>query len=502
VRLPFPERIPLTPALGIIGLLGAVQLLERTDPLFCLGSCAFLIISVLAFNVAGGFSRPSGGYIFFFSVLTAGLGLFWKAILGEAAQSNLVDPLLTIRVYVAGISMMFLSGLISRTFSAKRGLMANMVNDSNMQTATVGCTVAGIAMIVAGSFLPGGSGSVISALSQLNRFLYMAIILGVIHTIRRSGGRRSINIPVLISGFVVFADGILGYSKEGILAPIFCWLVAAASQRYKLTRVQILSGILAIFFIFQYLVPYAQYGREYRGNGFLANLQVSISLLSDLGRVRQEYLDVETYTQESGGGGYYDTPQGFLNRLQELSIEDALIAHTAEFGPIGFWPIIIDIDNMVPHFIWANKPALQIGNFYAHELGILAEDDVTTGISFSPVSEAFHIATWKGIFLLAPALWTLLFLQFDSLCGDTRKSPWGLLAIVAFAHAAPEYALDGIFYSYIYLAAAIIFAAVIGTYLMPIVGTLFIGPEGIRMRRGAPILPIPKRVPSVSSQQG
>jgi hypothetical protein len=342
---------------------------------------------------------------------------------------------------------------------------------------------------------------VLSALNQLNRFFPLAIILGVIHTIRRSGGTRSVNLPILVSGGVLFATGILGFSKEGFITPLLCWTIAAASQRYRVSRPQIVGGFLVIVFVFQYLVPYAQYGRNFREDTVFANLQVSINLLSDLRGVRQQYLEEQAYVPEDGFRGYYNSSQGFFDRLQEVAIDDALIEHTRQFGTFGLFPIIASFENLVPHFIWPDKPNVFFGNVYAHEIGILGEADITTGISFSPTAEGFHLAEWKGIFLLAPALWFLLFTVFDSLCGDVRLSPWGLLVIVVFGHMAPEGGLTTIAYALGYLVIGIVFAAVLGAYLMPIVGTLFIGPEGISIRRGAPIRSIPNRLrPPLSSE--
>lgn len=140
------------------------------------------------------------------------------------------------------------------------------------------------------------------------------------------------------------------------------------------------------------------------------------------------------------------------------------------------------------------------GNVYAHEIGILSEEDESTGVSFSSTASAFHLTGWKGVFLLAPALWFFLFIIFDSLCGDIRKVPWGLLVLVLFAHAAPEGDITAIIYMCVYTAYAIIFAAVMGAYIMPLLGTLFIGPEGIMLRRSAPIRSIPNRLhPRISS---
>ncbi len=130
-------------------------------------------------------------------------------------------------------------------------------------------------------------------------------------------------------------------------------------------------------------------------------------------------------------------------------------------------------ENVVPHFIWPDKPAILTGNVYAHEVGLLAEGDESTGVSFSSTAISYHLLGWFGVFLLAPALWFLLFTVFDSLCGDTRKSPWGLIVLVLYSHAAPEGDINAIIYMIFYSAFGVIFAAVIGAYVTPVVGTFF-----------------------------
>ena len=471
MRLPFPERIPFVKTFYLALLLCAIQLAQGTQPLFSLGCLFFILVSVVAFNVGGGFSRPSGGYIFFFATLSAIIGFVWKAVLGEPADSNLQNPILTIGAYCGCIVMMLFAVFLSTKLKTKRALLAKMVTDANMQTATVGCLIAGIVLFVIGPLLPGGNGSFISAINQINRFFPMAIILGVIHTIRRSGGTRSISLPILLAAGFSISIGILGFSKEGMLTPFLCWIVAAASQRYKVSRTQIVCSVLATVFIFQYLVPYAQYGRSYRTESGAGNLDISISLLSNLGYVREQYLEdaANTY-DESSGYGYYNDPQGFFDRLQMISIDDALIEHTRQFGAFGLYPLIASFENLVPHIIWKDKPNVFFGNVFAHEIGMLSEEDTTTGISFSPVADAYHMEGWLGVFVVAPLMWLLLFTVFDSLCGDVRKSPWGLLAIVAFGHTAPEGGLGVIAYLVGYTVFAIVLAAVMAAYLMPILG--------------------------------
>lgn len=489
------------PVFYFAGILCAIQQLQRTNPTFSLLCFFYIIVAAIAFNVAGGFTRTSGAFVFFNATLGVIVGLCVKAYVGEAAETNLLAPLLTMALYLSGMCMMLVAVYLSKKLSTKRPLLGRMVTDSNLQTATVGCLAAGILIIVAQSFLPGGNGTVISALNQLNRFFPLAIILGVINTIRRSGGTRCVNLPVLIAAAISFTFfGVLNYSKEGMFAPIAAFLLAAASQRYKVSRFQILGALLATFFMFQYMVPYSQYGRTYREEaGF--NVETSLSLLSNLPYVRQQYLEASAGSYEEHVLGYYDNPQGFFDRLQMISIDDALNHVTEQSGTYGIYPVIVSLENIVPHFIWKDKPVMLSGNIFAHEVGILGEEDFTTGISFSSTASSFHLIGWKGILLLAPAVWLCLFTIFDSLCGDTRKSPWGLLVLVLYAHAAPEGDVGAIIYMCIYTVIAIVFAAVLGAYVMPVIGTFFIGPEGIIIRRGRPIRSMPpRRLPVAPSE--
>lgn len=500
MRLPFPERIPIFYLLCFTTLLSAVQLIEGTSPLFVVYSFLFILIAAITFNLAGGFTRPSGSYVFFYAVLGVIVGLFWKAVIGEPADSNLEVPLVTIRVYLGGICAMFAAVYASRKLTPRRALLGSALTEQNMQNATIGCMVTGTLIVIVLTVVPHGSGSVLSALSQVDRFLPMAIILGVIYQIRKSGGTSSINLPVLLSLAVIFFYGLVSFSKEGMLTPIFCWVVAACSLRYKLSMYQIVGGVLAVLFIFQFLVPYSQYGRNYRTLSLSENFSTSISLLSNLKSVREQNAVIEDESHEEASAGYFDTPQGFFNRLQMIGMDDALINFTEQGHVFGLSPIWADFENLVPHFFWPGKPTLYYGTLYAQEIGgIISEDDITTGISFTPTAEAFHLARWFGVLIVAPIIWTMLFTVFDSLCGDVRKSPWGLLVIPIFAHAAPEAGLGGPIYYLVYGVLSILFAALAAAYVMPIIGTLLAGPENVAIRRVARVRSVPRRLPSSRS---
>ncbi len=262
-----------------------------------------------------------------------------------------------------------------------------------------------------------------------------------------------------------------------MITPFLTWLVAASSQRYKLSIRQMITFVVVALFISQYLVPYSQYGRTFRQDTLRDNLAVSIDLLSHLGTVRTEFADQEQELDEDLTFNYFSHHQGFLDRLQMIGPDDSLNQLTESGVMPGFYPVVLFFENLVPHFIWKDKPLWGGGNLYARQMGSLAPDDETTGISFSPSGEAYHLLGWTGIFLLLPIILTMYFVLFDSLCGDTRRWPWGLIVLVAFAHVAPEGGVGATISSILYVTAGVTFAAVTSSYLMPIIGELIIGPN-------------------------
>ena len=497
MRLPFPEHISLLYAGCFATLLCTAQFLQGTSLLFSLCCFGFILIAVLAFNLAGGFAHPSGAYVFFYAFSAVTLGLIWKVVLGEPADSNLKHPLLTIEAHLGGVTAMLGAVFLSRKVTKRRAILADMITDANLLPASLGCMVVGISLSVVLLVVPFEGGTILSALNQLNHFLEISIILGVIYQIRKSGGTSSMNLPVLISMVAAFVFGILVFSKQGMFTPFVCWIMAAASQRYRISFFQAVSFVLFAVFTVYYLVPYSQYGRNVQTDSRLENVNISIDLLSDLGKVRQEYEQSAEVFLEGRVTGYFNTVQPLADRMVMIPVDDAIIGVTEEKGPFGLAPVILQFGNLIPHVLWPDKPAYNFGNVYAHEIGMVAPDDTTTGVSFSPIGEAWRVGRWTGIFLIAPVLWIMLFTLYDSLCGDVRKYPWGLLAIVLLAHIAPDGELGGIIYMLWYGAIGIAFVAVVASYLMPVFGSLFAGRQQTGLRRIAPVRSIPRRLPAV-----
>jgi hypothetical protein len=486
VRIPFPERVPLNRVAIFAAVLFVIQTLERTPLYFSAGCAAFILISAFAFNAAGGLTRASGAYVFSYSILVVIVGICYKAFLGEPAQSNLLAPQTDIAVYVGGIAAMYAAVVVSSRLRRKSGLLQNVLIDSRMYRASVGCIVFGVGGGFAIALLGESAVRLQAAFNQLNALIPLGIIIGVMYEIRHSGGFRSTNLAIILGAAYLFFLGTTGFSKQGMLEPYFCWLLPVCALRYRLSIAQILSCLAALFIIFHYLVPYSQYGRGLvpEGGGSLSErLAVAIPLLEHPERTRQIYID--QVTEDPGLASYFNSPQGFWERLQFISVDDRLNKITDDGKVFGLFPLKAALLNTIPHVFWPDKPNINLGNMYYHELSGTSqgEGDVTTGISFSPTGEAYHLATWAGVLFIAPLLWCVFFTVFDSLLGDLRTTPWGLLALASISHVAPEGGITATIGLLSFGLEILVFCAFFAAWFAPLLAIPVLGADRHRSER-------------------
>jgi hypothetical protein len=458
-----------------------IQRFEGTALYFSVGCVAFILIAAFAFNTAGGLTRASGAYIFAYSVLAVILGLCYKAFLGEPADSNLLDPHTDIEVYVGGITAMLAAVIVSRRFSRKSGLLQNLLKESEMYRSSVGCIAFGIAgmFIIA---LLGQSGALLqTAFAQLNQLIPLGIIIGVMYEIRRSGSARSINLSIIIGAAYYFFHGVVGFSKQGMLAPLFCWLLPVCALRFRLSAWQMLSFLLALFVVFHYLVPFSQYGRGFVPEGATQSDRIAIAIpfLEHPEETRRLYYEVENEFLGQELSSYYNTPGGFWERLQMISPDDRLIEVTDQGKVFGLLPIKLELMNAVPHVFWPDKPGTNFGNMYAHDISGVSqgEGDTETGISFSPTAEAYHLARWVGVLVVAPLIWCIFFTAYDTILGDLRASPWGLLGLATITFIAPEAGVTGVIHLLTFGVEILVFCAFFATWVAPLFAIALLGPD-------------------------
>jgi hypothetical protein len=468
MRIPFPARINLSYALVFATALSVVQLLEGTNPFFSACVFCFILTAAVGFNIAGGLPYPSGAFIGFNAFFTLLLPMTVKAILGESADSNLHAPMRTIEVYLLGMVAILAAVIVSRRFRKRKALISGMLPENALHSAYVGSAAFSIILTFLLAVVPYGSGSIGSFLIQADRFPMLTFLLGVIYTVRRSNGRRSVSWPLLAMILYSSLGALLTFSKEQFLSPFFAWAIAAALVRYRLHWVNILSFIFGLYFVVTFMVPYAQYGRGFETD--LSHVQLSAYLLSHMDEVRQAYKD---NSANLGDLHYFNRPLGLLDRLNVLPGDAALIDVTDREGSFGFLPIYQGFGNIVPHVFYPNKPIIRFANIYAHQIGILADEDETTGVSFSPTSDAYHEGKVLGVLVAEPLVLMLIFLVLDSVIGDVRLNPVGLLTTILISRAASE---GSLYFSPVLIGQYLftnVLAAYICAYVLPILGSLF-----------------------------
>ena len=247
MRIPFPERVPIN-RVGIFTLvLFAIQRLEGTPFYFSVGCSLFILIAAFAFNTAGGLTRASGVYVFSYSTMAVLIGVCYKAVLGEPAQSNLIVPRTDIEVYVGSIAGMFAAVVVSRRFSRSTGLLQNLLKDPQ-------CTAP-----------PSDVSSSVSSVRSPLRCLARAErsckpLLRSAESVDppRNHHRRHVRDPAqrrhsqrqpgsyhrrrLLDFFLEMT----GFSRQGMLTPFYCWLLPVAAMRYRLSSWKMISCLLAL----------------------------------------------------------------------------------------------------------------------------------------------------------------------------------------------------------------------------------------------------------------
>jgi len=472
-----------------------IQVLEGSDVVFSGLFCLFIVTSVVAFNLCGGFAHPSGAWVFFSAMLTVVVGLFYKILLLERAESHLLAPNVTMSAYLLGMAMTAMAAALSRRLVPKRGLLSNLGVVATYKNAAIGSLIVGVIVTLIG-FTDKETGTFLSAVRQINTLPVLAVVLGTYYQIQQSNRKSCFSWFIFIAIAVNVGFGIITASKEGMASAPVAWFITAVVCSYDFKRIQIVAVIAGSAFFTAFLVPYSQIARNTRPADLAGATENALLYVENLASTRKQFLEdealeAERLEEESTATPHiFDKPQGFFDRLNMLGPDDALIAYTDDGNLEGLYPMYFAFLNLVPHVLWPNKPELLPGNVYARELGILNQDDLTTGVSFSPTADAYHEAGFWGVFILMPAVMFINFFVTDSLSGDIRVSPWGILFVVFNSHAAPEGLLGGQIYIATYRAFGVIVIAVFTGYVLPIIVGAFTGQHRTRAQRGVEFKPI------------
>ena len=226
MRLPYPTRININHVLIVAVLLLFAQLLDGTDPVFAFLACLTMVFSAIAFNVLDGLATTSGAFVFFLAIPTFLILLFLKVFTWEPTNRHFEQPMITITATAIGWAGILAAAGLSRRFSTRRNFVHFTARDlENLKNTSAGLLVIGLfSQILLTNYNTGGTGTIWTALNQLNIFIPMATILATYYEICISRGTRSMNWIVIVSIFYVAGFGFIAASKQGMYTPVLVLL--------------------------------------------------------------------------------------------------------------------------------------------------------------------------------------------------------------------------------------------------------------------------------------
>ncbi len=467
MKLSLPSHLPLRYVASFSAAMLALEVAEGTPVTIALSAQAFVVVAAIAFNVAGGLSYPSGAFVCFNALQSLIIGLLVKTVLGEPLNTNLLAPQRSMLVYLAGMVSVLVAVFFCSRLRGKRGLLENVDAGQHVEQVGLGCIL--IAYFVP-FLLPA---SVQGTFAQFNSaFVYLAILLPVYQRTKQTNGKSSFHYVAFIAwSSLTYFYGFAGSSKQGLFAPAAAWIVAAVAAGYRAPLRRLVLVAAAGMAAVTLLTPFSQLARNYRGD--VNEAQLAWQLIEHPIETRQRYNE-ELKLSYAQGYGYhwFDEPQGLVDRLTMLPVDDALIWSTdnkRSGSPYALWSYVL---NMVPRYLYPNKPTLSWGNVYAHDIGLVAEGDETTGISFTPYADGYHTAGWLGVTLVLGLMVFCMCFVCDSVAGSIATTQWGLVYVLYFTHAAAEGMLGMTTYTISATTPALIAGALICTYIAPVLGNI------------------------------
>jgi hypothetical protein len=444
MRIPYPTRLNVNHVLIVALFLLFAQLLDGTDPVFAFLACVSLVFSALAFNLLDGLGTVSGGFVFFMAIPTFVILLFIKVFTWEPTNRHFEHPMLTITATALGWAGIMIAAGLSRRFITPKNIVRFTARDlENLKNTSAGLLVIGLtSQVLLSNFNTGGTGTIWTALNQLNIFIPMATILATYYEITISRGERSMNWVVLVSILYVAGFGFIAASKQGMYTPFLSYFLVCAALDFRFRPLPVIAILGWLAFAVGFMFPWAQYARATtRQATFTGTVEATVNLLRNpqtIPAMYQWYSDSLKSNEEVNQVSLcYDHPHGLLDRESLICQDDRLIALTQHTGPVGPDYLIAGFEMVVPHFLWPNRVTLSLGNIYGRETGEAGSEDYATAVAFAPIGDAYREFGWSGIIVAMPILYFFTFIILNGVFGDARESPWGLVMVSYAAFAAP-----------------------------------------------------------------
>ncbi len=441
MRIPFPNFIPLTPLTIYLGVLLAVQLMEGTDPIFALLMLLAQLFAVLAFNTLGGMSHVAGSFCLFALLPNVTIPEIVHAILLQPGDFNLAAPLQTSAVCAIFFAGFYVAARFVPLIPHPRRPVFDRVYFSLAEMRAISIIATILSLAIMEMFLRNQgeveNGSFLALILHFFPVLNpLAVVLATRVCLQSSGGRSAMNWLVALIVVAALIPGTLGASKEGMITPIFCWVVVCAAYGYRFTRMQFAA--LAAFLIgaAMFIYPYAQNTRDYVREA--PTISAKIAVIVAYIRNPSSFPNfLETENSSTSEFGEASSKIGILWRMSELSTIDDFVSSDQTQGFTGITPYLPAFLYLIPHFIWPNRPQDITSNTLARKAGVpLAPGDYTTQVTLGAPGMFYDLGGWLALPVYTILEFAAFFYVLRCLVGKASTSLWGLLLIGATAYDA------------------------------------------------------------------
>ena len=431
MRIPCPISLPLIQVFLFLCALLSLQLVEGTDPYFAVLMMMAQVFGVMAFNALGGMSHVAGSFCLFSLLANVTVPEIAHSIVGQPGDFRLLASL-----KVAAVCAIFYASF----YAAARFLVLlphprpflDRVNFSLSELRALSWIAA--ILFVSLQFVAASAevknGSALAALLHFYPVLDpLSVILATYVCLKTTQGRSAMNWELAVILAAATVPGFLGASKEGMLTPMFCWLIVCGTFGYRFTRPQVavLAGLLGVVWFFVY--PYSQDARDaVRGApSFSERISTIVAYFRDPSDFANAADPIDPTENE------YGRSAARLNIVQRFSLLKAngmLVNSDDHEGFTGidrYLPAFLEI---IPHFLWPDRPDPISSNELGHKAGFrLQRSDTTTGIAIASPALFYDIGGWLALPVYTFLGFELFFYALRCMVGKAAQSVWGLMLI-------------------------------------------------------------------------
>lgn len=433
--------------LWAVGLsaLAAGQLLIGTDPYFTLLVISFTILWLMSVRLCGGIKTLTGltvGYLGFQHLVCS---QFAKLIFGQRPDTPLLQPILTMEVYLVGIFATFLACLLAQLpcFTKLKPLLPSQITPDRLRVIAY-LSVGLMVLRYMGSPQLGVGG--IRFLMNFDFITPMAAASVTAYQVLKTEGKKFIHPLSYVCVGVPFLIAIIGFQRKEAIYSIVVILAVAIAYGFRFRPIHFVFG-LGLLYFFQFIFfPFALYYRSEvkRTNDLVRNMAMAWEALGDVVANPMEYQKEEKFKPTSYDATrllyYNQRPSPTLDRLTTVIITDALVHVGKHEGTYGWKTIQYGFEMVVPRIFNEDKPILGTSNMIARMApGMVGPDDYGTQITMGYFAEGYLSFKMWGVFGISFATMFAFLVLSRFMLGDIlQRNLWVCAWIVTVPWTVSE----------------------------------------------------------------